>query len=184
MASFRGIRVSTYWKTVLDAAEKAGVDFTLQSGQRTMREQWALYRNPPPGTPLVAFPSPNAPHIRLGRQDHALDQGGNLAEWLHKQGARISFPVAGEPWHLEINGKDLKRLYTKFKNPFVGYPPDEQRWLREYDLLRRANRDRPRRKVLQAVMRDRRKAIYREAQKTGWRKNNRARRYASLRARS
>jgi hypothetical protein len=184
MASFRGVRVSTYWKTVLEAAEKAGVSFTLQSGQRTMAEQWALWRNPPAGTPLVAFPSPNAPHIRTGRQDHALDQGGGLACWLSKQGAHIMFPVGGEPWHLEINGADLKRLYKKFRNPFAGYPADEQRWLTEYDDLKRRKANKLRRSVLRRVMKERRQSIFREAQKTGWRKNNRTRRYASLRARS
>lgn len=184
MASFRGYRVSTYWKVVLDAAEKAGVQFTVQSGKRTMAEQWRLYRNPPAGTPLVAYPSPNAPHIRVGRQDHALDQGGGLAAWLRKQGVRVSFPVPGEPWHLEANGADLKRLYKKLRNPFAGYPADEQRWLTEYDALKKAKRDKPRRKVLVRYMTQRRRDIFRAAKKTGWRKSNRIKRYASLRART
>lgn len=184
MATFRGKRVSTYWKTILDAADRAGVDFYLTSGQRTLAEQWALYRNPPAGTPIVAFPSPTAPHVRTGRQDHALDQGGGLAAWLRKQGVRVTFPVNGETWHLEVPASDLRRLYLRLKNRFPGYPDDEVRWLTEYDHLKKVDRDKDRRRVLIRYMTKRRQDIWRAAKKSGWRKNNRIKRYASLRART
>jgi hypothetical protein len=106
---------------VLNAAKAAGVDFQLNSGQRTMREQAALYRLYRLGRGnLAAVPSPNAPHIRVGRQDHAVDvdapSGGakRLAAWLSGQGGRPGFPVPGEPWHIEMPGKDLKRIAAKW----------------------------------------------------------------------
>src|SRR5215207_5152933 len=78
--NYYGKRVSRRWNRVLRAADRAGVKFHLTSGHRTMREQWALYNQnmqspgvPKPGRPLTAFPSPNAPHIRIGRAAHALD---------------------------------------------------------------------------------------------------------------
>jgi hypothetical protein len=190
MAYFQGERVSTYWAVVLQEAYDQGVHFTVTSGQRTIAEQARLYYNPPAGTPRVAKPYPTAPHIRVGRQDHAIDvasfDGGEtrLQAWLRNQGARTSNPVGGEAWHLEINASDLKKLYNRFKDPFPGYPADEKRWLLEYDRLKAANHDKNRRQVLVRVMTEKRKSIWHEAGLTGWHKNNRIKRYASLRART
>lgn len=122
MAYFRGKRVSRRWRRVLTAAEKAGVKFTLNSGRRTLAEQRDLYRRYLNGTGnLAAYPNPNAPHIRVGRQAHALDvdtlDGGEsrLQRWLEKHGVRVSNPVRGEPWHLEVPEKDLRRLARKIR---------------------------------------------------------------------
>lgn len=70
-------------------------------------------------------------------------------------------------------------------DPLAGYREDEQRWIREYDRLRRARRDPHRREVLQRVMTERRKAIWRVAQKPGgWDVHTRRARYRSLTART
>lgn len=196
MPTFQGKRVSDYWKVVLDAAADAGVRFQLNSGQRTMAEQEALVRQKGVWSPSnrtgAARPSSTAPHIRVGLQNHALDvdtfaQGGGetkLQEWLQDQGARVTNPVPGEPWHMEVSSADLTKLYRKFKDPFVGYPADEKRWLREYDDLKRHNKNAPRRLVLRVVMAARRRSIFREANKTGWNKARRRDRWESLKART
>lgn len=196
MPTFQGKRVSTYWKVVLDAAWEDGVRFQLNSGQRTMAEQRALVAEKglwSPSNPQgAAAPSAHAPHIREGRQDHALDvdtfaQGGGeskLQRWLEKQGAMVRNTVPGEPWHMEVSAGSLARLYRKFSDPLRGYPADERRWIREYDALKRANSKRARRAVLRIVMAARRRSIYRAAQKTGWNKLRRRERYASLKART
>lgn len=130
MRRFDGKRVSRRWHRVLTAARKAGVKFTLNSGRRTMREQWALFRQnmrwtgsgwvPKPNRPVTAYPSPTAPHIRVGRQDHALDvnsvDGGEarLQAWLERHGAHPTNPVPGEAWHLELPARELRRLARKF----------------------------------------------------------------------
>jgi hypothetical protein len=188
---FQGKRVSTQWAVVLQAAAADGVDFKLNSGKRTLSEQLALYRLYLSGKGnLAAFPSPNAPHIRVGRQNHAIDvdapSGGakRLANWIREQGEIALFTVPGEPWHIELTAAALKRLYRKFKDPLRGYPEDEKRWLREYDKLKRSNTNKDRRSVLHRVMKERRQEIWRLAQQTGWRKNHRAKRYASLLART
>jgi hypothetical protein len=71
---FDGKRVSTSWDVALTHARRMGVKFKLDSGRRTMAEQWGLWRNyRKTGHPVAAFPSPRAPHIRVGRQAHAID---------------------------------------------------------------------------------------------------------------
>lgn len=123
MATYKGKRVSRRWRRVLTAADKAGVNFLLTSGRRTMGEQWALFRLnmvrvgvPKQGHPLTAFPNPLAPHIAVGRQAHAIDvnslDGGEtrLESWLEKQGADVTNPVPGESWHMVVSGRDLARL--------------------------------------------------------------------------
>ncbi len=193
MPTFQGRRVSDQWAVVLTAAQRAGVSFRLNSGQRTFSEQAALYRLYQSGRGnLAAVPSHNAPHIRTGRQDHALDvdmyagdgvQG--LARWLRRQGASVAWTVPGEGWHIETPRRDLARLARKVDDPFAGYPPSEARWLREYDRLLRAKRDPGRRRVLRRVMTAQRKRVWRAAQGAGgWDAHRRSDRYRSLQART
>ena len=65
------------------------------------------------------FPSPNAPHIRVGRIDHAIDvnslDGGEtrLQRWLEEQSCRPSNPVRGEAWHMELTATQLRRLAAR-----------------------------------------------------------------------
>lgn len=123
---FDGKRVSREWHVVLSAAREAGVQFRVNSGHRTMREQAKLYANYlRTGYPLAAKPSPVAPHIRIKRIDHALDvdalDGGaeRLADWLRDRGGHPTFPVPGEAWHLELSTTDLQLLATRFSNPVI-----------------------------------------------------------------
>ena len=126
-----GVRVSTQWLVVLRAADRAGVRFTVNSGHRTMREQARLFRQnmrwngsrwvPKPGRPLTAFPSPTAPHIRIGNPAHALDastlDGGErrLEAWLDRPGATAENTVPGEAWHLELSRAELHLLWRRYR---------------------------------------------------------------------
>ncbi len=125
---FDGKLVSERWAVVLNAARAAGVQFTLNSGHRTLAEQTALFRQnmvrpgvPRPGRPMTAIPQPTAPHIRTGRHAHALDinalDGGEarLELWLRNKGANWRNTVAGEAWHGELSGRALKRLAKKLQ---------------------------------------------------------------------
>lgn len=127
MVTFDGKRVSRRWRRVLRAARRDGVQFLLTSGRRTLREQAALFKQnmisigvPKPGKPLTAFPSPNAPHIRVGRKNHAIDvnalDGGEarLQRWLEQNGCTVTNPVPGEAWHMEITG-GLRRLSRQIR---------------------------------------------------------------------
>lgn len=119
---FDGKRVSKAWFRVLTRAREDGIAFRVNSGKRTMREQWALWRNYRTyGWPTAAFPSPFAPHIRRGRPDHALDvessDGGEtrLQNYLARKGVRTTNPVRGESWHLEAVRADLLKRYRKLQ---------------------------------------------------------------------
>jgi hypothetical protein len=123
--TFQGKRVSAEWKVVLEAAVDDGVSFRLNSGQRTFAEQAALYRLYQSGRGnLAAVPAHNAPHIRTGRQDHAIDvdtYAGDgiaaLSRWLRKQGATLRLTVMpSEPWHGELDAADLVRLAKRLDN--------------------------------------------------------------------
>lgn len=65
-----------------------------------------------------------------------------------------------------------------------GYTDAERRWIREYDDLVRARRDKDRRRVLRRAMTEQRKKIWAAAQKSGWDKAERRARYKSLLART
>lgn len=195
MGTFQGKNVSDDWEVVLEAAWEDGVRFALNSGRRTRAEQERLIRekgvwSPSNQTGAAAY-SAQAPHIREGLDAHALDvdvedHNGNarLMAWLRKRGVYARRPIAAEPWHMEISEDALHRLAKALRWKFGGYTPSERRWITEYDRLLRQRKDKARRKVLRRVMGEQRKRIWREAQKTGWNKSSRIKRYASLRARS
>lgn len=117
MATFQGQKVSRVWWRVLTAADK-DIDFRVNDGRRSMADQWRLYRMYLAGTGnLAAFPNPNAPHIWLGRPNHALDidqYAGDgeqsLQNWLIRHGVDAVNNVAGEGWHIYAPLTQLLRL--------------------------------------------------------------------------
>lgn len=91
----------------------------LNEGRRTMAEQWHFWRNQPP---LAAFPSPNAPHIWKGRNNHAIDANSfngaakRLANFYESLGVNVVFNVPGENWHFQpTSGAQLKRAANKIR---------------------------------------------------------------------
>lgn len=117
-----GHAVSKPWHTVLTHYRRVGGKFTVNSGRRTMSEQWKLYRAYKAGNGnLAAFPAPNAPHINYGRANHAVDvnatDGGadRMVKWLRSKGVAAARPVGGEPWHIEVPRTDLLRLASSIE---------------------------------------------------------------------
>lgn len=121
--TFQGKRVSRAWWRVLTAAQRQGVSFRLNSGRRTLAEQWALYRAYRAGTGnLAAYPLPTAPHIRVGLPNHAIDvdqyagEGEQrLQNWLRKRGVNAVNNVPGEGWHLDAPLWQLLRLSHRIR---------------------------------------------------------------------
>jgi hypothetical protein len=114
--------VSVQWYSVLSAARRAGVSFHVNEGHRTMARQWYFWNLYKAGKGnLAAYPSTNAPHIRTGRIDHALDveatTGGasRLTSWMRRHGLPANFTVRGEPWHIETTAAALNKFYAKNK---------------------------------------------------------------------
>ncbi len=107
--------VSAEWYDVLVDMRAAGVKFNVNEGHRTMARQqffWDLFQAGRGN--LAARPSPNAPHIRTGRIDHAIDfsNDGAVFNWLHNKGLRPARTVSGESWHIEVPASELM-AYSK-----------------------------------------------------------------------
>ncbi len=119
---FDGERVSRQWAVVLTDMREAGVIFRVNEGHRTWARQahfYALYRSGRGN--LAAKPSRNAPHIRTGRIDHALDvQNADLVvAWLLDAGISVTRPVPGEDWHVEASAEDLRRYARSQLDPVI-----------------------------------------------------------------
>ena len=102
-----GKRVSVAHGTMLAAYElKRSRRLDINQGARTLAEQARFYYNYRfRGGNLAAPPIPSAPHIKRGRQHHALDINANVvqdvAAFYRSHGVPVAFNVAGEPWHMD-----------------------------------------------------------------------------------
>lgn len=114
---FRGKRVSGSWAVVLNRAGRV-TSFRLNSGRRTIQEQWYFYNNQPPP---AAYPNPRAPHIDQGNESHALDVNQTdhgvyrLAAVLRRWGMIARWTVRGEPWHIEVAEGELRAAARRFR---------------------------------------------------------------------
>jgi hypothetical protein len=111
-----GEMVSAQWHSVIAAMRRDGVHGNVNEGHRTFARQaqlYALYRSGRGN--LAAVPSPNAPHIRTGRTDHAVDFGNDAAvfAWLSRKGLAPQRTVRGESWHIEVSAAKLNAFYSK-----------------------------------------------------------------------
>lgn len=119
--AINGKKVSKPWHTVITHYQRTtGRKLPLNSGRRTLAEQWALYRLYKSGRGnLAAYPIPSAPHINFGRANHALDIEPNgifhFISWLYEHGVAATRPVPGEPWHLQAPRKHLLALAKKIE---------------------------------------------------------------------
>lgn len=149
------------------------------------------------GLPLEARPELAAQHsigwriAALYWQSHGLDAFAN--------GTQSGFDIITRRINGGFNGKasrdsiwrKAKRVDCRPVDAFAGYTASELRWIREYDKLKRSDKDLDRRRVLQRVMLEQRKRIWRAAQPKskggdghGWSHANRSKRYQSLLART
>lgn len=96
---------------------------------------------------------------------------GHLFGWSHAEGGGI-----GEPWHFTYIGG-----YKRRKNPLEYLTKSERELVDEYRFLLRRRKKRIRRRILRKEIGAKRKGVWRAAQQSGWRKNNRAIRYRILR---
>jgi hypothetical protein len=192
MPTFDGKLVSDSWNAVLATARAQGVAFQLDSGRRTMDQQRSLraayeaFLRGGPKAAKAAIPSCAAPHIACDHESHAVDinaldgGAGRLAQWLRGKGAQAAFTVAGEPWHIQVPEDQLKKLARQLDDPLRFLTPTERRWCSEYDRLKKADQNRPRRGSLRKAMKSQRKRIWQAAQTDGWQKAHRRERYDQL----
>jgi predicted chitinase len=126
--------------------------------------------------------------------------GWRIAGWYWKvrgldrfaDGTQVGFDLITRAINGGFNGKASrdaiwKRVRAVDARPvdrLDGYTASEVRWIREYDRLRRAKQDEARQRVLERVMTEQRKRVWRAAQDSGWDRANRRARYRSLLART
>jgi GH25 family lysozyme M1 (1,4-beta-N-acetylmuramidase) len=107
VSMFHDRRVSASHLALLEEAERRGILTSVNQGRRTLAEQAVFYAHYLRyGKPKAAFPSPTAPHIKAGHENHALDVNapqpvGRLAAFYREMRVPVAFNVAGEPWHLD-----------------------------------------------------------------------------------
>lgn len=121
-----GELVSEQWFVVLRDMRADGVDFNVNEGHRTMARQWYFWNLYQSGQGnLAAYPSANAPHIRTGRLDHAIDFGNDAAvfAWLARHGLRPARTVSGESWHIECPVDALVAYARAHGDPLKGLGP-------------------------------------------------------------
>jgi hypothetical protein len=148
-------RMKHYW-TSQGQPQKAAVPGTSNHG-------WGLAVDAGDGNPAVSQ-----------RMFATIMAIGHRFGWSHDEGARV-----GEPWHFRYVGG-----YTA-PDPWAELTDRERRLARELIALRQVAhptaQQARRRRVVWRWLRDQRKRIYHEAQKTGWDRAHRVHRYKVLR---
>lgn len=141
-----GRRVNPDWYVFLTKARHDGVSFHLNQGKRTIAEQWRFWRiYKRDGWPLAAYPSPWAPHVRDDTQHpHAIDADNlqALIDYGARHGVTIRRTVAGEGWHGETTGAELRAFARRHGGAVAVRRGDQgqtvrnvQTWLRRAGLL-------------------------------------------------
>ncbi len=155
---YKGELVSRPWAVVLRDLDKR-LDFTINEGRRTLARQQFFWDCGPNGCcccnncNLAARPSPFAPHIRVGRPDHAIDFGPDrstqdaIVRELDKMGLGPTRPAGTgsqwEPWHIEVRLLLLLAYYRRHKgDKFDKLPRHVERAVRAFIASKKTVRDR------------------------------------------
>ncbi|MBA3240078.1 MAG: hypothetical protein H0T60_02535 [Acidobacteria bacterium] len=192
--SIDGNPVSREWYIVLSACRNDGIRFHLNEGRRAIKQQWKFWRLYRSGGNLAAYPSPTAPHIRVGRIDHALDVESTgrksdgvdaVISWAARRGVRLVKTVQGEAWHIEIagGGKALRRFSRRITPAKIAFSRPERRTINLIRGLRSKKSTVARRAAIRAAkgtIQGYRAGIRSTAKRGGWNKNDRKRRYKAL----
>lgn len=151
------------------------------SSARSKPQQTFFWNNQPPA---AAFPGTSnhgwglAVDVKTRQAAAWLMRNAERFGWSWDEGRRV-----GEWWHFRYVGASKALLRRLRRDPLAGYTPSEKRWIREYDKLKRENRDLRRRQVLRIVMRQQAERIEAAAERSGWTRVRR-RRHKSLKART
>jgi hypothetical protein len=157
---YKGELVSRPWAVVLRDMAADGVNFDINEARRSLERQQFFWDCGPNGCcccnncNLAARPSIFAPHIRVGRPDHATDFDtlshniNDVLNWLARKGLKPSRPAGAgtdrwEAWHVEISMIALIRYYRKHKgDKFDKLPRHVERAVRAFIASKKTVRDR------------------------------------------
>ena len=90
----------------------------------------------------------------------------------------------GGPGLIHRRHRERELFLKAASDPMAVLTPTERRWCDEYDRLKKADTNRPRRGSLRKAMKSQRKRIWAAAQEGGWEKAHRKERYDQLFART
>lgn len=121
-------KVSYQWYALLiDIRKNDKVWFHVNEGRRTKARQLELIREKgiynSVTNPYGAAPySPQAPHIRTGRFDHAIDfnNAQGVINAAKRRGVTLVRTVSTEEWHVEAVATQLQAYYEKRKRRLAG----------------------------------------------------------------
>lgn len=121
---FDGTNCSRVYTRMLTMAREDGVKFHLNSGFRSVKEQWRLYRLYKAGKgALAAFPGTSTHNKRGWKQGLDVNDtdGGRarLQAWAHRHGMAFDLTVKGESWHLNARADYTHRIYVMWHNHLV-----------------------------------------------------------------
>lgn len=116
--------LSRQWATIVRVYnEQRRTHLEILEGHRTMERQRFFWNCGPNGCcccnncNTAAFPSDQAPHIKTGRPDHAVDiaigQVQDFVNWASTRGLQPRRVVAGEPWHVELDRRKMHAFYER-----------------------------------------------------------------------
>lgn len=115
VSTFDGKNCSTVWVKLLSQARADGVSFHLNSGYRSVAEQWVLYNKYKAGKgPIAAYPG-SSTHNKVGWQQ-GCDVGPTtqntqaVINWAAKKGIHLSRTVPSEFWHLNASSDFSSKL--------------------------------------------------------------------------
>jgi GH24 family phage-related lysozyme (muramidase) len=115
--------------------------------------------------------------LRLFNEGHTQQAADEFPKWSRAGGHVLAGLLRRREAEREL-------FLSADTDPLAGYPPNEVRWIGEYDALKHSGGNSARRAELVRAITEQRKRIWRAAQKDGWNLHHRRARYQSLLARS
>lgn len=121
IVNYQGKKCSYCYAKLMTVASE-DIHFRLNSGYRSVREQWRLYRLYKAGKgPIAAFPGTSTHNKRGYKQGLDIDatDGGaaRFKKWCASHGIYFDYTVAGEPWHLNVRydpNTKINKLYDHY----------------------------------------------------------------------
>jgi len=165
--------------------QKTGHTIALNAAYRTLAKQQFLYSGyirHLPGFNLAAVPGTSNHGWGLAIDLHApvdrsyVDRYGGAFGW-----AKQWSDAPTEFWHIRFNADVWRRNRSRLIDPLAPLLDDERQWLRSYLQLRQSGTDAAERRRLWHKLRNRRRDIWRSAERGGWDERRRRERYAIIR---
>lgn len=120
IVQYDGVNTCRLYARLLTMAHEDGVKFKLDSGYRSVRQQWKLwllYKSRK--GPIAAFPGTSTHNKKSWKQGldvNAIDGGTQrFRSWAAKHGIIFDLTVSGEAWHLNARADYTHRILAMWR---------------------------------------------------------------------